>query len=246
MPVTSKKLKYQCIKDEIIASIQNRTLAENQCFPSERELCELFGASRVTMRKAIAELESEGIIYRVRGKGTFVKNQNKLTQTLTKLTGFTEDMQMRGMNAESRILLTECVLSTAEIAENLKIRQGDPAILLRRLRLADGVPMAIETIYLNDRVFHPVLEEYTGGSFYEFMHERFGIVPYRAVQSIEVVKLLRWEADLLGNPNLDMALLMHRQTCDENDQPIEYVVSKYRGDKYKFHIELYNMQNVAP
>ena len=127
----------------------------------------------------------------------------------------------------------------------LKINQGDPAILLRRLRLADGVPMAIETIYLNDKIFHPVLEEYTGGSFYQFMHERFGIIPYRAIQSIEVVKLLRWEADLLGNPELDMALLMHRQTYDENNQPIEYVISKYRGDKYQFHIELYHVQNVV-
>lgn len=245
MPMTSKKLKYQCVKDEIITSIQNRTLADNQCFPSERELCELFGASRVTMRKAIAELEDDGIIYRVRGKGTFVKNQNKLTQTLTRLTGFTEDMRMRGMEAQSRILLTECTLSTAEIAEKLNIKQGDPVIILRRLRLADGVPMAIETIYLDDRLFHPVLEEYTGGSFYDFVSERFQITPCRAVQSIEAVRLLRWEADLLGNPDLDMALLMHRQTYDENDQLIEYVVSKYRGDKYQFHIELRNVQNAT-
>lgn len=242
METKAGKPKYQQIKELLVDSIQSGKFSNGACLPPERELCDRFHASRVTVRKAIKELEDEGKVYRIQGKGTFLNQQsNKITQVLTRLTSFTEDMHSRGMTAGSRILLTEQVAASAEIAEQLALEPGDPVILFRRLRLADGEPMAIETSYLNDKLFHPMLEKYTGGSFYSFMRDELGIMPRRAVQSIEVAVIPEWEARLLGNPSLAVALCMCRQTFDSNDRPIEYVVSKYRSDKYRLHIELYNL-----
>ena len=242
METKTGKPKYQQIKDLLLGSIQSGALDDGACLPPERELCERYDVSRVTVRKAIKELEDEGAVYRIQGKGTFLRRpQNKITQVFTRLTSFTEDMLSRGMTAGSRILLTEQVAASAEIAEKLDLAPGAPVILFRRLRLADGEPMAIETSYLNDKLFHPMLDKYTGGSFYSFMRDELGLVPRRAVQSLEVADIPEWEAKLLGDPGRSVALLMCRQTFDASDRPIEYVVSKYRSDKYRFHIELYNL-----
>lgn len=233
-----KKLKYQMVKEALLKGIRDGEIGEGEVLPSERELCEMFGVSRVTVRKAVEELESEGIIYKFQGKGSFVKNPQKITQVLSRLTSFTEDMQAQSMKPSSKILLTECTAANEEVAEKLGIAPGSEVILLRRLRLADEIPMAIETIYLDHTLLEPVLTEFSEGSLYTFMRDRLGIVPTRAVQSIEVAKLMKWEAALLDNVDLKIALLMNRQTFDASDQPIEYVISKYRADRYKFHIEL--------
>lgn len=240
MAPAGEKLKYQKVKDELLVSIQEGQNGWDECLPSEHELCRQFDVSRVTIRKAVEELEKEGLLYRLPGKGTFVKRQQKITQTLSRLTSFTEDMQARHMKADSKILLSERIAANKDIAERLDLNPGDEVIMFRRLRLADDAPMAIETIYLDYNVFFPMLTEFSGGSFYTFMRERLNIVPKRALQSLEVAPLMQWEAELLGNVELSVALLMNRQTFDESNRPIEYVVSKYRSDKYKFTIELYN------
>lgn len=235
-----RKLKYLTVKDALLQDIRAGELNESEVLPSERELCERFGVSRVTVRKAVEELEEEGVIYRFQGKGTFVKNPQKITQVLSRLTSFTEDMQAQHMKPSSKILFTECTAANEDVAEKLGLAVGSKVIHLRRLRLADDIPMAIETIYLDYHLLRPVLTDFSEGSLYAFMRDRLGIVPTRAVQSIEVAKLVRWEAELLDNVDLNFALLMKRQTFDGAEQPIEYVISKYRADRYKFHIELNN------
>ena len=239
---TKAKLKYQRVKDLVVKSILDGEIADQECLPSERELCQRYHASRVTIRKAVDELEQEGVLYRIQGKGTFLKHQQKVTQPLTRLTGFTEDMHAQGKVAGSRILLMDRTAANAMLAEKLHLQPGEEIIVFRRLRLADGEPMAIETTYLDYQRFSPMLEEFTAGeSFYAFMRNRLGIVPKHALQSMEVAPLASWEAELLGNGKLDVAMLMYRQTFDQDERPIEYVISKYRSDKYKFKIDLYTL-----
>lgn len=234
------KPKYQLVKDALLQQIQSGELGDNGILPSERELCATFQVSRVTIRKAVEELEEEGVIYRFQGKGSFVNRQPKITQVLSRLTGFTEDMQAKNMKPSSKILITERTAANQEVAEKLGLAPGAEVILLRRLRSADDIPMAIETIYLDYAVFSKVLTEFSEGSLYAFIRDTLGVVPARALQSIEVSNLMKWEAELLGNVELDVALLMHRQTFDRQGRPFEYVISKYRADRYKFNIELYN------
>ena len=236
-----KMLKYQTLKEKLKERIQSGFYRESNCLPAERELCEEYDASRMTVRKAVSELEEEGVLYKVRGKGTFIKNTGKINQTLSKLTSFSEDMEARGMIPGSKILVLDVILANEAISENLGLEVGEKVIMLRRLRLADREPMAIETTYLSHKlfadIFHRLADE---NSLYQLMREELGIVPKRAIQSVEVSSLMEWEASLLGNRELQAALLIHRRTFDGEGIPLEYVESKYRSDKYKFYIELYD------
>ena len=234
----ARKLKYQIVKDAIVDSIKRGDFSNEKCLPPERVLCEIFNVSRVTLRKSIDELEADGILQKLQGKGTFINQDNKMIQGLNRLTGFTEDMKSRGMIADSKILMLNIISANQEIAEKLGLNEGDDVIFFQRLRLSNSVPMGIETTYLDYKIFYPVINEFSGGSFYDFMRNRLNITPYRASQDIEVTKLLKWEASLLGDEKLEYALLTHRQTFDDAGNILEYVISKYRGDKYIFHIEL--------
>jgi GntR family transcriptional regulator len=237
-----KMLKYQKIKQDILELIEELNLHQSgNCLPSEHELCEQFQASRMTVRKAVSELEDENILYRLKGKGTFVvRRDNVISQPLQRLTSFTEDMSARGMAPSSRILLCEKIAATHEIADKLRLEVGDDVLMLRRLRAADGEPIAIETTYLNGAMFSGLLEGFSlpDGSLYKYIFEELKIRLKWAIQSVEVGELYEWEAELLDRPDLKIALLTHRQTFDEKDVPIEFVVSKYRSDRYKYYVEL--------
>lgn len=236
--VKRRNTKYQQIKSDLKARIQKGEWGDMKCLPPEREMCETYQASRMTVRKAVSDLEEEGLLYRIQGKGTFVRMNTKISQPLAKLSSFSDDMIARGKTPTSKILLLDVIPASEEIGEKLNIRKGDPVILMRRLRGADDIPMAIETSYVSYALFQPVYDKMPAGSLYSLMRNELHIYPKKAIQTIEVTGLSDWEASLLGNEKLMDALLMYRQTFDENDRPIEYVVSKYRSDKYKFYIEL--------
>ena len=236
--VKRKNTKYQLIKSDLKARIQKGEWGEMTCLPPEREMCETYQASRMTVRKAISDLENEGLLYRIQSKGTFVKASTKISQHLAKLSSFSDDMIARGKTPTSKILLLDIIPASETIGEKLDINKGDSVIIMRRLRGADDIPMAIETSYVSYALFQPVYDKMSEGSFYSLMRKELHIYPKKAIQTIEVTGLSEWEASLLGNEKLIDALLMYRQTFDENDRPIEYVVSKYRSDKYKFYIEL--------
>lgn len=232
-------MKYRQIKQGILDYIEKNNLQiTGECLPPERELCELFDASRMTVRKAIDELEEEQVLYRIKGKGTFIKRDEQIHQSLSRLTGFTEDMTARKKPTRSHILLCEVTAATKTVAQKLQLNVGDDVIILRRLRLVEDEPMGIETCYLNRKLCGRILHEPMGNSLYAYMRNILNIYPARATQSIEVGALTEWEAALLGKPDMKIALLTHRQTFDTTNQPIEYTVSKYRSDRYKYYVVL--------
>ena len=148
---------YKTIRDDLLRAIENGSLQPDQALPSERELCQRYGTSRMTVRHAVTELESLGSVYRMQGKGTFVSGR-KLIQPLMQVSGFTEDMAKRGKKASSQILFAGEKKADAAIARGLRIAPGEPYILIRRVRLADGVPMAIENTALNASLCRGVLD----------------------------------------------------------------------------------------
>jgi len=220
---------------QLIAGMQQN--GEN-CLPSERELCEKYGVSRVTVRRALSELEQNGSISRVHGKGAFIST-GKLQQPLLHLTSFTEDMQRRRLSSSSKILAMETVSALPDVAAKLRIREGDPVVLLKRLRNAGGRPIALETCYLNHQLGSMLREHMVdNASLYALLRSVCGVELAMAEQSIEVGILQPWEQALFGDDAPAFALYMTRQTFDSNDQVVECVESKYRGDSYAYHIRI--------
>lgn len=210
-------------------------LAEQDALPSERDLAEGFGVSRVTVRKAIRELSDEGLLEQRRGAGTFVSQSPLVEQRLSALTGFSEDMESRGLSSGSVWLSrTVSVASPAEVLA-LGLAPGATVSRLHRQRLADGVPVAEELAVVPTR-FLPNPDVVTG-SLYETLR-RLGFPPHRALQRLTAVNLKADRAALLGLAPGDAALSIERRTMLEDGTPLELVRSHYRGDAYDFVVEL--------
>lgn len=230
--------KYLYLVKKLQELVEELHTAGSDCFPTERELCERYDVSRVTVRKALDELEKAGYIYRIQGKGAFVC-QKKIQQTLFHLSSFSEDMSARQMISGSKVLAVETISASSTIAEKLYIEEGSPVILLKRLRLANRVPMAIEICYLAYPVGCIIKKHIVDDvSLYGLLKDKCGIKLVRAEQSIGVGLLEPWEMSLFGKDAPPYALQMTRQTFDEKQQAIEYVESKYRGDQYSYHISI--------
>lgn len=230
--------KYIWLIHQLNALVDELHAHSENCIPSERELCERFGVSRITVRRALAELEEGGTIYRVQGKGAFVCKA-KLQQPLMHLTSFTEDMHKQNMIGGARILALETVPALPRIAEALHIEENAPVILLKRLRLSGARPIAIENCYLTYAIGCTVKKYIADDvSLYAILREKCELSPIFAEQTFEVGILQPWEQSLLGSDAPPYALSTTRKTYDENCQPIEYVESKYRGDSYSYQISM--------
>lgn len=201
--------------------------------PTERSLAAEFDVSRTTVRQALAELTVEGRLLRVQGKGTFAA-EPKVAQRL-QLSSYTEDMRAQGREPSSRLIEISEDPADIDLARLLAIRAGAKVLRLHRLRLADNEPMAIETTHLPLSRFRG-LRRYvsSGGSLYQVLRERFGVEMGHAEETIETALASPEEAELLGaDVGLPM-LLLSRHSFDSAGNPVEWVRSVYRGDRYKF------------
>src|SRR5512139_759824 len=152
--------------------------------PSERELCEQYAISRITVRQALAALVTEGRLIRTQGRGTFVASP-RIEQQLTQLTGFTQDMQARGKRPSAQVLEAGSISALPTVARALRINVGQSVIMLKRLRLADGEPVAIETAYLLESRCQGLLqEELATRSLYDILTKKYKLKPVRAMQQM--------------------------------------------------------------
>jgi GntR family transcriptional regulator len=207
-------------------------LAPHQMLPPERELTTRFGVSRMTLRQALRALTEEGLIYAVRGVGTFV-TEPRLSKDLA-LSSFSEDMRARGLRPGSRLITAEEVDADAAIAKDLGIEPGASAYRLERLRSADDIPVAHEQVYLPGRLFPRLLDQDLEGSLYELMGSRYRIHVERAQQTIQAVNLGKRLADLLAVPVRTAALHVRRIGIDGQGRVVERADTLYRGDRYDF------------
>lgn len=229
---------YYQIKARLLESIENGQLKPGDRVLSERELTTQFGVSRMTARQALTELESQGYLYRVQGKGTFVATP-KIEQPLAGLTSFTEDMRRRGLEPGAKVLAAEEVAAGRKVARALGCGETAPVVRLERLRLAGGDPMALEISHVPASVVPGLLERGpVVHSLYRILETEFGIRLVRAIQSLEAVPANAYEAEMLHVREGTPLLLLERISRDSQERPIEFVRSLYRGDRYRFTTEL--------
>jgi GntR family transcriptional regulator len=212
-------------------------LAVGAAMPPERQLSTDLGVARMTLRRAMDDLVAEGYLSRQHGRGTFVA-EPKISQPLT-MTSFSEDMRRRGMEPNSRTLSVAITTAGARVGRRLETSPGERILKVSRLRLADGEPMAIETLHVPARLVPGLTgDDLEGASFYDLLASRYGIVLTAGTQTIEPSVASEDEADVLGVPVLSPVFLFERVARDAGGRVVEFVVSVYRGDRYKLTAEL--------
>lgn len=225
---------YVQVKEALLDEILSGRCRPHDRLPSERELSQQFDVSRMTVRQALLELARDGAIYARVGKGTFVAAP-KIDQQLRTLTSFSQDVRSRGGHSTSRVLEAREMAASAEVAAALQVAVGAPVWMLSRLRLADDIPMAIETTNLPLALCPGLLRhDFSAESLYQVLRSDYDIQPAQADQVIEAALASPREAELLELTLPAAVLRMQRLTRDGAGQPIEFVHSTYRSDRYKF------------
>jgi GntR family transcriptional regulator len=230
---------YSQVERIVMDMIDSGRLSPGQRAPSEREIAETLGISRMTARAAMSGLVADGYLYSVPGKGTFVSNP-KMRQDLLELTSFTEDMRKRGLKPGAMLLELGVTNGAPEkIYRALGLSGADGLLRIHRLRTADEEPMCLETSYLpKDYVTWLLEEDLESGSLYRAL-ESHGVELVRAEEHLEATVVRETESELLTVPVGYPALLIERTTYTEEDRAIEFVKSLYRGDRYRFSAMLF-------
>ncbi len=231
---TPKVTKQSHTRRQVLDLIER--LGVGTAIPSERQLSADFGVSRLTVRAALDELAREGYLSRRRGSGTYVQ-QPKISQELT-ITSFSEDMRRRGMVPGSRTLSMTTMLAGAQLGRFLQVSPSERILVIKRLRLADGETMAIETLHLPEVLVPGLSAKDLTGSFYSLLDDRYGILIATGTQAIEPTVTNEEESEALGVPLHSPAFLFERTSCDQRDRTVEFVHSVYRGDRYRIVTEL--------
>lgn len=229
---------YYQIQRALMEKIQSGELSAGDPLASEEELSRTYQVSRMTARQALHGLKVNGYAYSEKGRGTFV-SRPKLEKNVMHLQGFTEDMRQRGMHASSRLLEQFVEEAAGELCEKLHLPVGDPVLRLRRLRLADGTPMAIEETHIPLRRY-PGLEriDFARASLYAALREQFGVKVGYGDEIIEALPATAEEAELLTIPNRASILSISRVLFSTQESPIEASCSRYRGDRYRASIRV--------
>lgn len=229
---------YVQLKDTLVKDITSGKYATHERLPSERELAEKYRVSRMTVRQALLDLAHDGIIYTRVGKGTFVAAP-KINQTLRSVTGFTQDTRARGSKPASRVIEARVIPATPEVAAALRLLPASDVVLLSRIRFTDKIPLAIEHAYLPLALVPNLLKHnFAVTSLYHVLQTEYGFTLHHAEQTIEAALATPREAELLKLVSPAAVLRMQRLTVRRDGTPIEYVLSAYRGDLYKFRLHL--------
>lgn len=227
---------YAQIEQSLRAAIVGKALPPSSAIPTERELADGYGVSRITIRKALAQLEAEGLLQRRRGAGTFVStSSDRIEKSLSRITSFSEDMEARGLRPGSTWISRSTGIVTPEEALTLGLSPGAGVYRLVRIRYADDQPMAIEASVIPARCL-PSINEIVA-SLYEALG-RHGNRPHKALQRLRAVSLDNERAAQLEIEPGSPALLIERRGFDRRGAPIEVTTSYYRGDAYDFLTEL--------
>ncbi|MCM3691711.1 GntR family transcriptional regulator [Neobacillus niacini] len=224
---------YHQLEEYIKHQIENGALVEESVIPSEREYAEMFQISRMTVRQAINNLVSEGYLKRHKGRGTFV-TKKKVEQELQGMTSFTEDMLSRGMNPSSILLSFQITIADKKTALALRIKEEDSVYIIKRIRLADGAPMALETAYIPVKIVPGLTEENSNLSLYQYIEENLALSISEATQEIEASTADHLDAETLEINIGDPILLIERISYLQEGIPFELVKSTFRADRYRF------------
>lgn len=227
--------KQERIRDRVLDLIG--ALRVGDSIPSERELSRQLGVSRMTLRRAVDELVKEGYLVRRHGSGTYVARPKPNRRP--GIASFSAEVRGSGMVPSSRTLSATMIPAGAELGRRLHISPSQTVHLFHRLRLADGIPAALETLHVPEELCPGLTgSDLEAGSFYELLAERYGLEVTHGTQTIEPTVINAEECELLEVPLHSPAFLFELTTRVADGRPVEFVRSVHRGDRYKLQVDL--------
>ena len=224
---------YVQIAEGLRALIERAGIAPGAILPPERELCQHYGVSRMTLRQALDVLEQKELIRSERGRGTFVLAR-QMEKRQQEFRSFSEEISSRGGVVSSRVIEWRVCPPEPRAQEFFQISRAEMVHHIERLRLADGVPMVLEAVQIP--VSHcPDLARFDleTDSLYRILEQEYGIRLARSVEEIGASAAPPRVRSLLEIARGTPVLEVHRRTYGAADQPVEYALSRIRGDRYR-------------
>lgn len=225
---------YARVEAELEADIDSGQLPRGGQLPPEDALMQRFGVSRPTVRQAIQRLVQRGLVEIRRGKGTFV-SQPKLTQPLTALTGFVEDMIAAGRAPSARLVDKTIVAATEAVAKHLALPKGARVARIRRVRLADDAPVSFDETYLPLPLGEKIMsDDLEAEPIFALLEGKYGVPLTEAEYGLEAIAAPARIASAIGVPAGSPIFLVERTSFSTKRKPVDYEKLYYRGDQIRF------------
>ncbi|EOH91792.1 GntR family transcriptional regulator [Enterococcus pallens] len=229
---------HKKISEDLLQKIKSGVYPENELIPTEHELVEMYGVSRPTIRHALQSLVNEGYLEKRKKRGTVVtkpKFQQEFTHVIE---SFDSEMSRKGIAPKTKILNFTIMKASDEVAENLRLNKGDKVYKLIRLRYAEDKPVVLVTSYIPHYLFPRFQEiDFTQEKLYKALEEA-GYPVIAVSRKLEVIKADETTSDLLDVEIDEPLFYFHTQGFSNDRRPVEYSISKYRGDLNYFVFEL--------
>ena len=230
---------YIQVQDALKEFIRHGDASPGDQLPSEPDLCQQFDVSRTVIRQALRGLESEGLIVRHKGKGTFVAEPKIGESLFQELTGFHQDMSQKGHPPISRVLKQAILPANAKVAAVLQLAPETAVIRIDRLRFVDEEPIVLVTTYLPHSICPGLVEtDLTHRSLYAYLQSEYGLEIARGRRILEAIVAGEYEANLLAVNEGAPLISLDSVSYLEDGTPLEYYHALHRGDRSMFEVEL--------
>lgn len=228
--------KYCFIREEIQRKILSREWPDGAQIPAEAEFCEMYGVSRITVRRALEELQTAGYLEKIQGKGTFVRCK-PMEQRLSKFYSFSEELRKRGLMEEAIVLEMTRIPASQEIANHLQIIVGAPVFRIVRIRKTEIGPYALEKSYIPAEYAPGLTAELINSNGLYKTLASFGVHVDSATETLRAINVNGEQSKQL-NIRIDAAAIALTRTAFCGATVAEYCISIIRGDFFSYSVEL--------
>jgi GntR family transcriptional regulator len=237
VPLSPQPLYVQ-IKEALRARIQDGTYPPHSQMPSEHELCAMFDVSRITVRQALGDLQKEGLVFKLHGKGTFV-SKPKAFQNVTSLQGFSEAMSSMGYEIVNQLRSFEIVKADRHIAQRLNLPEGAPVAQIHRVRLLNREPVSLELTWVPEALGKRLANaDLVTRDIFLILENDCGVPLGHADMSIGAILADDDIVDALHVEDGSPVLRIERLTHDASGTPIDYEHLYFRGDAFQYRLRV--------
>ena len=227
------------VRSQLASDIGSGELVPGQKMEPERVLCQQLGVSRPTLRKALRQLEEDGLVRRFpgRGGGTFV-TASVIERDLSRIVGVPTLLRQQGFTAGTQVVSSSVITADPKVCRQLNLPDGCLVFDVVRIRLADGAPISLEHAIFPAERFPGLLSFPLGNSLYEILQTEYGVSPGEALEQIEVRNAIGEEGAILGVPAGAPLISIHRVTVDLDGRPFEISHDLFRSDRIRINVRV--------